>query len=265
MNADWLHDLSPAMLRELARALRDGPLATSLSERVLDQIVGPKADSVGSGIRTWYASGMTAATLALTVDALAESRERAPDPSELFDLVLSGPNLPGVPTFDTEAVFHSLIEQAERDVLFVGYAVHKGRSLFARLAERMAESPDLRVTFCMDISRPWGDTSLSEDIVHRYAHEFRSRHWPWTPVPDLYYDPRSLNDRHDVRSSLHAKCVVIDRREALITSANFTEAAQERNIEVGIRVRHRPIAERLRDYFATLADEGALRCCPLQK
>ena len=38
-------------------------------------------------------------------------------------------------------------------------------------------------------------------------------------------------------SSLHPKCVVIDEGKALVTSANFTEAAQIRNIEAGVFIR----------------------------
>jgi len=57
---------------------------------------------------------------------------------------------------------------------------------------------------------------------------------------------------------LHAKCIIIDRSEALITSANFTEAAQERNIEVGVKVRHKPLVERLASYFEALIETGRL-------
>jgi phosphatidylserine/phosphatidylglycerophosphate/cardiolipin synthase-like enzyme len=51
------------------------------------------------------------------------------------------------------------------------------------------------------------------------------------------------------RSALHAKCIVIDGREALVTSANFTEAAQERNIELGLLVRSAEIASRIERHF----------------
>jgi phosphatidylserine/phosphatidylglycerophosphate/cardiolipin synthase-like enzyme len=40
------------------------------------------------------------------------------------------------------------------------------------------------------------------------------------PWPDVFYDSRQTADREFV--SLHAKCVVVDEREALLTSANFT-------------------------------------------
>ena len=77
-------------------------------------------------------------------------------------------------------------------------------------------------------------------------------------LPELYYDPRSLDLEAVKRSSLHAKCIVVDRRVALVTSANFTEAAQERNIEVGVLIRSRAFAEQLAEHFEVLAAQGAL-------
>lgn len=44
---------------------------------------------------------------------------------------------------------------------------------------------------------------------------------------------------------MHAKCVVTDETAAFLTSANFTEAAQERNIEVGLLSREPRIAAAL--------------------
>ena len=77
----------------------------------------------------------------------------------------------------------------------------------------------------------------------------------------LCYDPRSVEPRteHDKRSSMHAKCVVVDHRHVFITSANFTEAAQQRNIEVGLLLDSPPVARRLEGFFETLLGEGMLR------
>ena len=163
---------------------------------------------------------------------------------------------------DTAAVMHTLFTHAEREVLLVSYAVYDGRRLFEPLARRMAERPGLAVTLCLDIARPYGNDEPAEAIVRRFALDFRSRHWPWATLPDLWYDPRSL-ETGEARASLHAKCVVVDRREALVTSANFTDAAQRRNIELGVAIRHRPTVERLSDYFTGLRHTGLLSRCRL--
>jgi phosphatidylserine/phosphatidylglycerophosphate/cardiolipin synthase-like enzyme len=52
--------------------------------------------------------------------------------------------------------------------------------------------------------------------------------------------------------------VVVDRSRALVTSANFTDAAQKRNIEAGVDLRHKPTAERIADYFRGLIATGQL-------
>jgi phosphatidylserine/phosphatidylglycerophosphate/cardiolipin synthase-like enzyme len=56
--------------------------------------------------------------------------------------------------------------------------------------------------------------------------------------------------------SLHAKCIVVDGKHVFISSANFTEAAQERNIEVGLLVQSRAVAERVCRFFDALLDSG---------
>jgi phosphatidylserine/phosphatidylglycerophosphate/cardiolipin synthase-like enzyme len=255
--------LSSASLRSLAAALRSGALATGISRRAVQQIAGPNCTEILDCLTTLVESGMQPSHIAIAVESIADTRDGAGDPATLFDLVMSGPNVPGYPTGDTSAAMHVLVGEARQEVLLVGYAVHNGRRLFEPLAERMRLVPGLRVWFCLDIPRRLNDTSLASEIVRRYADEFRTKHWPWQPFPELFYDPRSLADVSTFRSSLHAKCVVVDRSAALVTSANFTEAAQQRNIEVGIITRYRPMAERLAGYFEGLCSAGHLVQYPL--
>ena len=51
----------------------------------------------------------------------------------------------------------------------------------------------------------------------------------------MYYDRRALVPGPPY-ASLHAKCVVVDGAQTFISSANFTQRAQERNIEVGVLI-----------------------------
>jgi phosphatidylserine/phosphatidylglycerophosphate/cardiolipin synthase-like enzyme len=58
---------------------------------------------------------------------------------------------------------------------------------------------------------------------------------------------------------MHAKCVVVDEAAAFITSANFTAAAQQRNVEVGVLVRDVDFATRVAAQWRTLAARGMFR------
>lgn len=258
-----IHKLPSQSLHALATSLRDGPLSSGITRFALQQVAGPQAGDLERCLEQLSGYGFTTAHTALLIDAIVEARTANPEPASLFELVLSGPDVPGIPTADTAAVMHTLLEQAESEVLLVCYSIHNGERLFERLAARMSALPSLRVVFYLDIPRKYTDTSLTAEIVRRFAKEFREKHWPWPQLPELYYDPRSLSESTDKRSSLHAKCVVVDRRVALVTSANFTEAAQHRNIEAGVVVRYRPFVERLVGYFEAMRCSEQLLHCAL--
>jgi hypothetical protein len=153
------------------------------------------------------ATGIAPQHVALILDAIAEVREYAIDPAQIFDLVLSGPEVPGINTADTLTTPRMLIADTRREVLMIGYAVHNAKPIFELLASRM-EKDNVRVLFCIEIGRRMGDTSLDSEIGRRFACEFREKHWPRPILPKIYYDPRSLSQDPVHRSSLHAKCLL---------------------------------------------------------
>jgi phosphatidylserine/phosphatidylglycerophosphate/cardiolipin synthase-like enzyme len=106
---------------------------------------------------------------------------------------------------------------------------------------------------------PRGDTARADAIIRRFAERFARQEWPGPWLPEIYYDPRGLADADVGRASLHAKCVVVDGARALIGSANFTEAAQLRNIEVGLVVNGPETAVAIERHFAALIERGHLQ------
>jgi hypothetical protein len=258
-----LHDMGVTDLQNLAASLREGALSAGISSHVLRQVAGLQAAAVAIDLEKLMADGWSTRQLALLAEAISKAKESNQQPSGLLDLVLSGPDIPGVPTSDTAAVVRSMIESATTEILLVGYAVHNGKRLFEPLVQRIRALPSLKVRFCLDISRKMTDTSLSSEIVRRFGREFREKHWPWPELPEVFYDPRALAATTGERASLHAKCVIIDRKTALVTSANFTQAAQEKNIEAGVLVRDAGFVNRLSAHFDALIAAGMLQQCRL--
>ena len=78
-----------------------------------------------------------------------------------------------------------------------------------------------------------------------------------------FYDPRSL-DIGGPGGVLHAKAIVADNEAVFVTSANLTEAALDRNIEVGILFRDRTLALSLSNHFQGLIDNGLLSPLPME-
>ena len=250
MSLTTLASLSSARLHALAR-LVSGYTDQAPPHSRVEQVAGADGGWVSLAIEDLMKSGWSTVQVATSLDALALVKDRgAPMPG--LEYVVSGPSVRGIPTRDTAAVVQSLLAAAEHDVLIVGYAFYKGAALFQGLHDRWAERPSMRVRMIVDVRRPVNDTSLDDQIVARFASEFGKRQWPWRPRPEIYHDPRALHRDPALRASMHAKCVIVDRRICLITSANFTPAAQERNIEIGVLVRDAEQIRRLSEYFDAL-------------
>jgi len=251
--------LTLSTLADLALSLRQGALHSGISSRPLEQIAGAdQSEEIAEFLSELVAQGWRTEQMAVLFDVVHETRATTPRPEKLLDLVISGPEVNGVPTRDTLAVMQSLIADAQREVILIGYAVHNGRKLFAPLARRMEGDPSLDVWICLNLFRDVNNSDSAAATVERFMQRFYEENWPWEVRPRIYYDTRGIKDE-STQASLHAKCLICDRERALISSANFTEAAQKRNIEAGILVSHPATVGRLAGYFDGLKQAGVLK------
>jgi len=111
----------------------------------------------------------------------------------------------------------------------------------------------------LNVMRPSATSDDDSTITRNFLKTVRKKDWPWDAVPEVYYDPRSLAPNSAERSALHAKCIVADDRCVFVTSANFTEAARERNIEAGLLLDNATITEALSCQFESLVHTGVLK------
>jgi len=120
----------------------------------------------------------------------------------------------------------------------------------------MAQHPELEVRMFLDVPRIQGDTSSADALIARFVQHFKSSQWPSGMLLPNVYCCGHLMTQEGKPGSLHAKCVVVDGTHVFVSSANFTEAAQERNIEVGLLVQSTALSERVCRFFDALLDEG---------
>jgi phosphatidylserine/phosphatidylglycerophosphate/cardiolipin synthase-like enzyme len=262
---DLVLQLSERDLREAALALRSGRLAPPYSEVALQRIVsGGLAREAAAAFQRLAGAGFTPEQLALTLELVAADRRQRPRLEDVLELVTTGPDVDAVGGRDTAVVVRELFANARESVLVAGYAVYQGQRVFQALADRMEELPELQVRLFLDIQRPYGDTTASAELIRRFAHRFREHEWPGDRRPPrLFFDVRSLEVEAAKRASLHAKVIVVDGREVFISSANLTEAAQQRNVEVGVRFRSAAMARQLTAFFDGLTESRALAPLPL--
>ncbi len=248
-------------LFDLASALESGRLPLPPSVESL----GPYASAdtrpeLRDTLSSLHDAGMASAHVAIMLRHLAEERSATQAVADQVGLVWSGDEVIGATSRSTLVVAQELFREARKNVLIASYTLdqeEKANAIFGGLAQRMDDEPDLFVRLFVNVQRDYQDPTPADQIAREFANTFRTKIWPGARLPEVHYYPKAL-EHGAKRTCLHAKCIVIDSRKALITSANFTEAAHERNIEAGIVIESRLIAEALRQQFETLAQRGAL-------
>ncbi len=180
----------------------------------------------------------------------------------MADLVWSGPQVSDLHARDTRRVYEEWLGSAERSVWASTYVFFDGPKAFEVLARRMEKRAELHLTLLLNIQRKRGDTSDAEQLVRRFTDRFWKTDWPGSSRPRVYYDPRAL-ELDGPGGVLRAKAIVTDDQVVFLTSANLTEAALDRNIEVGLLVRDRALAATLSSHFRGLIDQGLLSPLPM--
>lgn len=256
----FFRDVPPHIRARLAAALESNQLSIPTSQVSLSAVLGTDEFSteVASSLASLGQLGLSGRAAGAWIRALDEAMV----PSAKPDLVWSGPGVPGLHSRSTRRVYEELLGTANRTLWISSFAFFDGPRAFEVVAVRMEAVQSLSVRLLLNIQRPRGDTAPPDQVVRRYADQFWKRDWPGSRRPYVYFDPRSL-DLDGPSGVLHAKAVVADSQRLLVTSANLTEAALDRNVELGILVNDRELALATEAYFQGLIDLGQLRPLPL--
>jgi phosphatidylserine/phosphatidylglycerophosphate/cardiolipin synthase-like enzyme len=207
------------------------------------------------------AEGLLPIHMALLLEQAVSTIDASLGAWAVAELVWTGPESVAAQSRDTAIVVNELFAQASHSVLVSTFAIKQWHRVFGSLATRMNDVPSLHARLFLHIERKWNDTRDDSMLLHEFAHAFAAE-WPGVRRPEVYYDPRGLSPDAEVRASWHAKCVVVDDEVSLVTSANFTEWAQQRNVEAGALIRSPHFARQLRAQFDALANAQQVRRLP---
>lgn len=181
----------------------------------------------------------SAAVMRLCLQALRiQHRELLPRLLDAELIATLPPETPGIAR-PTERVVQEMIEGATTEIILLGYEL-TDRNLIGLLAA----AADRGANVIMICDRGRG-------AAQRVLESWPSR----TPSPRIFHD----RERADGApyASMHAKSLLIDSRDLLVTSANFTFHGLRGNIEIGIRLGGAPAAE-ARKIFSHLVEGGVL-------
>jgi cardiolipin synthase len=187
-----------------------------------------------------------AVALALRSAALTTDRLRA---ASSLEVVWTGPTSNQVPVRKSAQVLERLIDDARKRLIIVSYAAYK----VASVDERLRAAADRGVAIDLVLET---EADSKGELRQDAADAFEALHgvatfwvWPATARPEQ-------------GAVLHAKAAIRDTSAALVTSANFTGRALERNMELGLLITGGPVPRRLAEHFDALMASGELR--PLQ-
>jgi len=158
------------------------------------------------------------------------------------EIAWTGPATEAVPLRRVDQVIYDMVETAEQEVLLVTYAAYKAERALDAL--RDATDRRVRVKLVIELAQQSG-----RKITFDGLQTFRTA----VPLAEVYYWPPERRQRSASGSygAMHAKCVVADRRRAIVSSANLTDHALEVNMELGLLV-ERNVAARLAEHFDQL-------------
>jgi len=182
-----------------------------------------------------------------SIAAVAAFRRQVPS----TQVVWTGPKVEGSFLRATREVVRELLRGAQAELLVVGYWIAARDDSEGIIEEVIASLADavtkgLTVSFVID-ERIRSDGRDNRRVLLSV--------WPdGVALPKILTWRLPPGDEH---LKLHAKLLVADRRDALVTSANLTSYAMERNIEMGVRIVGQPAVDIAR-HFDLLESDGIL-------
>lgn len=185
---------------------------------------------------------------ALRVANRLRSIERLARPE--IEIAWTGPAAAGPLVRSTSIVLEEMLEGVREagEVLLVGYAltVEPGTRM-ERMVDLLMASARRRATLSIVLQSEEDETTNFQNLLRSWdVFVKKPKVYTWRPPPDHPF------------TKLHAKCLVVDRLDALVTSANFTFHGLESNLELGLRVRG-PQAAAIAERFDHLIASRVLR------
>jgi cardiolipin synthase A/B len=232
-------ELGDAHVRSLAAAYRSAGTYNESSATVVRRALpATHREHVDPLNNAWAEhDGTSGASIALALETALAAKMSAATAS--VDVVVTGPDSPAAPVRLTSEVVRQLISGALHRVTLVSYAAYQMPSIIAALDD--AVSRGVRVDLILESPEHLDGGGGAA----AYA-KYRVYHWP-------------ADQRDPPEAKLHAKAVIVDSRDVLLTSANMTNAAYDKNIELGLLCRGGGTAGRVQKHFDALIARGVLR------
>jgi hypothetical protein len=211
-----LLDLIPEKDIEILEGLLREEKEITLSQvRVLTGISGPSFEALAGFLRH---SSRWREILLVALQTGRAIKKHVLHNTDKCSLIWTGPIQFPVPARSTGSIIREMIDEAEATVTIVGYRLEE-------YAEQIIESLNIAV-------RRGVKVRLVIDRAQKQL-PFLKTIWKMEELPPIY--TRKIKD-DDPMASIHAKIVIVDSSDLLVTSANLTFHGLHSNLEIGVRI-----------------------------
>jgi phosphatidylserine/phosphatidylglycerophosphate/cardiolipin synthase-like enzyme len=241
---------SPAV-QSIADGLSSGRITLASSAVGVGALRDVLEDTAERAVITFakLADGMDAKTVAFALLTALRLRgvERHDRPE--IEIVWTGPEAEGPIMRHTSAVVEEMLRGVREvgHILIVGYSLTVGpNSPMDRIVELLVEASRKRVAITLVLQKDSEAGNKARLLKAWNVFAKKPQIYTWDPPPDHPY------------AKLHAKALVVDRLDLLVTSANLTFHGMASNLELGLRVKG-PQAAAVAQRFEELIAVGVLQ------
>jgi phosphatidylserine/phosphatidylglycerophosphate/cardiolipin synthase-like enzyme len=165
-------------------------------------------------------------------------------------LVWSGPTAKNIPMRRTGQVILELLDEAEETLFISSFAVYK----IPEIMQHLAAAVDRGIRVSMLLETPQSSHyKIKHDPAALFPERLREKItfliWP--------YKNRATGE-DGITGSLHAKFIVQDCVRLFVSSANLTESAMDRNIELGVLIEDKKVIHRFDEQLKQLIRDDVI-------
>ncbi|MDN3556615.1 DISARM system phospholipase D-like protein DrmC [Halomonas maura] len=241
---------------EVIRALDSGVLTSESGAATIAKLAAGRG-AVDRALRelvsNWasHFASLDNSDFALQLETIKEAVALTDGEATQTEVVWTGPKVEGSYLRATRQVVQDIISAAHSELLVVGYWLagkEDYEGIINDIIELMADAVarGVKVTMVLDEGEKGYGKNNRDTLIAL---------WPkGVALPKLLTWKIPPDDKH---LKLHAKVLVADRHDALVTSANLTMYALDRNMEMGVRAQGQP-SERIAQHFDLLGHKEVL-------
>lgn len=210
--------LPPRVLTALLDMLERGADINPFNVPDLLGVPGPKIEPL---LRLLENRSLGRGCLLVSLRVSAAVARRAAERADECALCWTGPPSLDVVERSTDAVVEEMIKSAQDEILIVGYRITDRGEAAGHLADALRRVNQITIVIDDDEARA---NRSALDSIFRGSRK-----------PRIY----TRRKRENAFYKVHAKIMIIDRNDLLVTSANLTHHGLVQNFEMGARIRGR--------------------------